>query len=688
MATGRAIRHHRRMAPTVSLLAALLLSQPGVDPADSPFPGERGKTLDSVCWDTWHQRDPAKIKNAGARFLHEFVRVERDQTVAFAVYTTSKARGAFGGGRGRTELKLTAQLYPLLPDEPRVVRLELDRGNGWTEAKQAPVLYPGWHAHFRIRNWDDSQDVRYRVRHGDEAVFEGTVRKSPSAKDEIVVASLSCNSSRDRGGRDQIVANLKKQDPDLLFFAGDQSYDHREHTAAWLLWGSQFADVIRDRPTVTIPDDHDIGQANLWGEGGIVAETMAGPKGGYFFPPQYVRMVEQQQTWHLPDPVDPRPVGQGIGVYFTSLNVGGIDFAILEDRKFKTGPEGAIPPMGPRPDHINDPSYDPATIDLPHLRLLGERQLEFLADWAEDWTDAEMKACLSQTAFAGAVHLHGSADNRLLADLDCNGWPQTGRDKALRELRKCRATHICGDQHLAVVVKHGIEDFRDGPWAFTSPATVNTVYGRWWWPEDEQPGGGEAIDSPLPWTGDYRDGLGNRITMAAYANPGFTTMAEARRQAEQSGNGRAQLADGYGIVRFTKSTGETAFECWPRFADIAAENGGKFGGKGPGGQFAGWPIRFNVSENDGRVAKAFLPELKIPGNRPQVVAVVREDTGETVWVRRLDVSKPLRLPIFDADATYTVRAARDRIMPGGANQFEKTGLKPSSKLPPELNGVF
>ena len=66
-------------------------------------------------------------------------------------------------------------------------------------------------------------------------------------------------------------------------------------------------------------------------------------------------MVQRQQSWHLPDPVDPAPVERGITVYFTRLRVGGVDFAILEDRKFKTGPAGKIPQMGPRPDHINDP---------------------------------------------------------------------------------------------------------------------------------------------------------------------------------------------------------------------------------------------------------------------------------------------------------------------------------------------
>lgn len=37
-------------------------------------------------------------------------------------------------------------------------------------------------------------------------------------------------------------------------------------------------------------------------------------------------------------PDDPVPIEQGIGVYFTRLVLGGIDFTTFEDRKFKTGP--------------------------------------------------------------------------------------------------------------------------------------------------------------------------------------------------------------------------------------------------------------------------------------------------------------------------------------------------------------
>lgn len=537
-------------------------SQRGVAqaPNEPPQPfGDEFPNLDSLAVGEWWNKPAPRGPNAPPP-----MDVPREDVVAFALYT-----------HDRGVLKLTAQLYPLKPDEPRVARLEFQRDGEWKEAAQADVVYPGWSAHFRIENRDGSQDVPYRVRHGEQAMFEGLIRRDPHDKDVITVASLSCNSSRTTGGRPEIIDNLRKQDPDLLFFAGDQTYRHTEHTAGWIEFGLQFRDVIRDRPTVTIPDDHDVGHPNLWGENGKRSLRKDNSDGGYFYPPEYVNLVQRQQTWHLPDPVDPAPIEQGITVYFTRLRVGGIDFAIIEDRKFKSGPEGKIPPQGPRPDHINDPNYDPATIDLPGLQLLGDRQLRFLKEWSHDRTDGEIKAVLSQTAFCGAVHLHGQPSNRLLADLDCNGWPQSGRNAALRIIRDARAVHLCGDQHLAVVVQHGIEEFGDGPYAFTSPALVNTIYGRWWHPLDEQPGPNPVPNTPLPWTGNYRDGLGNRITMLAYANPPDITDEHQR-------------ADGYGLARFHKPTQKITFECWPRFANVDDGNTA---------QFPGWPMTVSVADD-------------------------------------------------------------------------------------------
>lgn len=591
-----------------------------------PFGTERGKTLDACAvGEWWNWKGNEKI----SQFLQQR---PRSEVIAYAVYT-----------HDRGVLKLTAQLFPLYPNEPDSVTLEMKQGGVWKKIAKQKIVYPGWSTHFRINNWDNTKAVAYRVRLDKQAAFSGTIRPDPIHKDEIVIASMSCNSNQDEtlAERTEYIKNLTHHDPDVLFFAGDQSYVHEHHTYGILLFGVQFADVMRNRPVIMIPDDHDIGQGNFWGEGGIVADSTAGDSGGYYYPAAYVKMVERCQTWHLPDGYDPTPVQQGIGVYYTNLNVGGVDFAILEDRKFKSGPKAKIPQLGPRPDHINNPAYDRKAVDLPGLDLLGQRQLDFLHQWGQNWQRTRMKAVLSQTAFCGAVHLHGSMENRLLADLDCNGWPQTGRNKALSELRRCLATHLCGDQHLSVIVRHGIDTHRDGPISFTSPALVNTIYGRWWWPEDEKAGGGTAITSPLPWTGDYEDGLGNRITMYAYANPKPNDIKALR--ADRTGRG-----DGYGLARFNKKNRTVTLECWPRFANAA---------NGNSEQFTGWPMTFSMADNDGRDILGYLPTLKVNEDDP-VVQVIDERTGEILYTERI-TGRTFRPRIF-AESRYTLKVGRNK----------------------------
>jgi len=607
----------------LSLLLTFSLSFSFLQSADF---GPDWENLDSAVNGRWWEKT-----HTDRKAWLEMVKVPRDEVVGFAIYTID-----------RGTVKMTAQMYPLYPDESRQARLELLIDGEWQQVASALIYELGWSAHFRIDGCDESKSVPYRVRHGEEAQFEGVLRANDKSKNEIVVGNLSCNSNQDRGDRDSIVANLKKQDPDMLFFAGDQTYDHTEHTAGWLLWGKQFAEIIKDRPVVTITDDHDIGQGNLWGEGGVQAKIIAGNDGGYFYPADYVRMVERCQTWHLPDPYDATPIAQGIGVYYTSYNVGGIDFAILEDRKFKTGPNGEIPPMGPRPDHINEPTYKRSAVDVPGLKLLGDRQLAFLDNWSEDWTDAEMKCVLSQTNFAGAVHLHGSFENRLLADLDSNGWPQTGRKNALKEMRKAMAFHLAGDQHLSVLTRHGIENWRDGPVTFVSPAIVNNYYGRWWWPEGGEAGPNPVEGSPLPWTGDFEDGLGNKISMLAYANPD----PEANRRGKR--DPKEDWADGYGLARFYKDSQEVVFECWPRFADVS---------KGDSQQYPGWPMRFKMSDNDGREPAAYLPELIFKGIGNPVVQIIEESTGDVLYTTRVRGSN--YRPKVYAKGKYTIRVGED-----------------------------
>jgi arylsulfatase A-like enzyme len=535
-----------------------------------------------------------------------------DEVFCFALYTVQDKT-----------LKLTAQLYPLKTDD-RTVRLEVKDGSGWKKVATTTVVNPGWTAPFRVENWDTTRDFQYRVAYGKKHTYGGRIRRDPSDKNEIVVAAFTGNSNRDRGPRPDIIANVTAQDPDLLFFSGDQSYDHKNHYEAWLLFGQQFGEIIRDRPTIAIPDDHDVGQGNIWGAGGKVAKTPAGPDGGYFEPVEYVNEVQRAQTSHLPDPFDPTPIQRGITVYYTSLNVGGVDFAIIEDRKFKSGPEGLVPKQGPRPDHINDPNFDPMLADVEGAVLLGERQLHFLDTWAQDWEGAEMKTVLSQTIFANGAHIHGKIDARLIADLDSNGWPQTGRRKAIEAIRKGYANMVAGDQHLATVIHHGTNVWNDSGYSFCVPSIVN-FYGRWWSPLE--PGKNRA-EGPLPHTGEFLDGLHNKITMYAYANPTEDNFKAA----------------GYGLVRYDKSARTITMECWPRHVDVTQADAK---------QHPGWPITISQEDNYAREAAAWLPAVTGNADRKPVIQVIDEETRAVVYTLRVK-GLPWQPKVF-AEGKYTLR---------------------------------
>jgi hypothetical protein len=193
----------------------------------------------------------------------EIPEVSRDKVICFALYTVQN-----------NVLKLTAQLYPLEPGESRIVRVEIKQQGKWRQIAENQVIEQGWTVTFRVESWDGTKDVEYRVLHGKNASYTGTIRKDPVDKDVIVVAAFTGNSIYTGHGGDipktDIVENLKKIKPDLLFFSGDQVYDHNKHYAYWLKFGRDFGEIIRNIPTVTIPDDHDVGQGNLWGQGGRV----------------------------------------------------------------------------------------------------------------------------------------------------------------------------------------------------------------------------------------------------------------------------------------------------------------------------------------------------------------------------------------------------------------------------------
>lgn len=404
---------------------------------------------------------------------------------------------------------------------------------------------------FRVESWDDSKAWEYRIDHPDAAEsWTGLIRRNPVGRKEVTLLAVAC--LNDKGfPYFAAVERIRQQDPDILFFAGDQIYESnggfdiveartpeevpaamKNYLRKWWYFGITFRDLMRDRPSILIPDDHDVYSNDLWGDGG---KFMTGSRtsGGYPMHPMWVQAVEKTQMGHLPDPWDPDPLPSGIRPHYTELVWGDVSFAILEDRKFKSPPEAVLDePVGTSSlEMVRDPDFETSTLDQPGLDLLGAEQERFLAEWAEEKRGA-MRAVLSQSPFANVATYHPDD-----ADLDSNGWPQTPRTRALRSIREAGAIMVQGDVHLATLIRHGVDEWEDGPWAMSLP--------------------GFHPPSRRAWHRDLGrtvDGFGNKFTLGAFAN------------------GR----DGYGLIRFRPDEGEVVFECWP----VTGESE----------QLSGWPV--------------------------------------------------------------------------------------------------
>jgi len=585
-------------------------------------------------------------------------------------------------------LKLTAQLPPISYSDDQTVDLQIRDGSSgvWNTIGTSEVRIPGYTALFKITKWRDEIRHDYRIRYhitdaqGNRSpyYYHGVIVQDPRDKDELVLAAFTGNSNSHGNinrkkyefsellwfPHEDLTSSVAKHQPDMLFYSGDNVYEGRptppdfsseintglDYLYKWYLFLWAHGDLTRNIPAVTIPDDHDVYHGNIWGASG--ANAPAKPpdgiypehyrkyrghwqqdQGGYKLSPELVNMIQDTQVSHLPDPFDPTPVKQNIGVYYCNINYGRISWAVLEDRKFKSAPGKIHPEYNIINGFSQIKGIDGRRFDSPDAQLLGERQLSFLRDWSADWQGVYMKVALSQSIFANLstypdTFLTDAQTPRLPAlpqgvipkdyskakDMDSNGWPQTGRNKAIDEIRKGFALMIGGDQHLGSVIQHGIDDFDDAGYSFCVPSIANLWPRRWFPPE---PGENRKPGMPA-YTGQYLDGFGNRITVHAVSNPYL------------SGKEPATLHDrapGYGIIRLNKSTQRIILECWPRHAypeSFATE------------QYPGWPVNLQMRDNYSRKAKAWLPPIHITGlDHPPVVQVINEITGEIIYTLRI-----------------------------------------------------
>jgi len=188
---------------------------------------------------------------------------------------------------------------------------------------------------------------------------------------------------------------------------------------------------------------------------------------------------------------------------------------------------------------------------------------------------------------------------------------------------------------------------------------VANFWPRRWFPPE--PGANRDPDAP-PYTGEFEDGFGNKITVHAVSNP-----HKYGREPEMLHD----LAPGYGIARFDRDTRSVSLAAWPRWADAAA-------GDSP---YAGWPVVFRQQDNYGRTPTGYLPRLEVSGQVNPVVQVVDEASGEIVYTLRISGSN--FVPEVFGSGPYTVRVGDGT--PGGWKTL--SGLVPTTDAAAESLSV-
>lgn len=519
----------------------------------------------------------------------------------WSMYTLSDSRSEKG-----FILKMSALTGPLGQKDNQSVELQVLENGNWKSLGNAELDTDAWVATFQIPNWNATRESKYRLvyleKHKDGSVsrneWGGIIKASPTGR-PLRLGALTCQNDY-AYPYEPVAENLIKLDPDMLYFSGDQLYENhggfgiiREPADLAILnylrkfyqFGLSFRHAMKNSPTVCLPDDHDVFQGNIWGEGGAsMKDTTKGAssKGGYREPARMVNAVHRTNTAHHPDPFDSNPSLQDISVYYTDLVYGGVSFAIIADRQWKSGPERVETGSG-RADHVLDPNFDTSKLDKEGLVLLGERQEEFLEQWGEDWRGHSMKVLLSQTVFAGVATHHGQKQQYLKADLDSGAWPQTQRDRAINIIRKSMALHINGDQHLTTLSQYGVDKQRDSNWSFCTPA-IAAGYPRSWLPDEVGMQHQNRPSHNHNNTGEYLDGFGNKIYVYAVGNPVEGVDKHRYKKAHQK-------ASGFGLVTIDTETKTYHLDCF-RF-DVDATDGN------PDNQFPGWPVIIHQSENRG-----------------------------------------------------------------------------------------
>ena len=549
----------------------------------------------------------------------------------------------------RQKLHMTAQLPPLSKQNHQRVKLEI-RQKGekdWKQAARSPIKTPGYTAAFHIDNWNSTEEWYYRLSYplqeqNESSWYKGTIPKEPTG--DLVLAGLQnqallpesfgeeFNFSKDSlwFPHRKLIRNLERHQPDMILYSGNQvnrAYpvrwnEDKPHQAyldylyRWYLfcWANQ--ELSRNIPSLILPAPQDLYQDSLWGGTDLKQpEIFQAVRGGYKMPAPFINMVQRTQAGHLPPPYDPSPNQQGIPALYTDLVYGGIGFAFVEARKFKS-------PPNPSPSE----GYNPKD-------LFGARQLQFLREWTKDWSQTEMKVVISQealsclytqtppamqkeknTAMAVFPKDRDTLNLQKAKNRNTNGWPSAGRNKALREVRKGHALMITAGNNPAHLIQHGIKNWSDASYAFGLPQATPQNNRGWYLTDTAH----TLRMDRIPYTGNFRDGFNNLISIKALTNP---------IRENQPGQ-KPFKGTGFGTVRFNHSERRATLAVWPLSDNPVYAS-----------PHEGWPVSIQMQNNYHKPEDRLLPQILTRGlTKKPVFMVYPAHQDRLIYARRANDS--------------------------------------------------
>ena len=195
--------------------------------------------------------------------------------------------------QGKMKLMVHVDTDPTspVPVEPESVKLWLREGldGDWKLAGEQPIDYLTATALFEMQEWPRHKTIPFKVSSG-KSEREGIFRAEPKDGSVLKAVGLSCH--KDIGWPwKEAIAEVISHDPDLVIFTGDQIYESdygspvfyaktkeevpkgmKNYLEKYRKFGEAFHELMRDRPTVMITDDHDVFLPDLWGNGGVLID--------------------------------------------------------------------------------------------------------------------------------------------------------------------------------------------------------------------------------------------------------------------------------------------------------------------------------------------------------------------------------------------------------------------------------